>query len=85
MQVCLELNKRLADDPSYPIPEGYSKGIEKIPIYDYSLPESIAQILPESKAVSIETLDGIFHDIFNFHIIEPLVTIEERPRVRPRV
>ena len=38
MELCLELNKKLNEDPGYPIPEGYSKGVEKIPIYDYKIP-----------------------------------------------
>lgn len=85
MELCLELNKKLNEDPGYPIPEGYSKGVEKIPIYDYKIPDSLQGVLSEGQIVATEVFDGFLHELLGFHFIEPLVTIQEKPRVRPRV
>jgi len=85
MELCLELNKRLQEDPTYPIPEGYSKGVEKIPIYTYRIPDSLVSVLPESQVVSAESLDEIINELFGFHFIEPLVSMQEKARVRPKV
>ena len=85
MELCLELNKKLHEDPTYPIPEGYSKGVEKIPIYNYRIPESAQGVLSEGQIVATEVFDEFLFELLGVHFIEPLVTIEERPRVRPRV
>jgi hypothetical protein len=85
MELCLELNRRLQEDPSYPVPEGYSKGIEKVPVYSYRIPESLVSTLPESRVLSTETLDDIVFELFQFHFLEPLVVNQEKARVRPKV
>ena len=41
------LNEKLVHDPSYPIPEGYLKQIERIPQYDYRVPDSAVEIIGE--------------------------------------
>jgi hypothetical protein len=35
------LNEKLASDPGYPIPEGFFKQIERVPKYEYRIPESM--------------------------------------------
>ena len=80
-----ELNLRLMDDPTYPIPEGYFKVKEKTPIYDYTLPESILDIVSEEKVLCIEVLDEIIFEIMGFHFIEPQISYDELMRVKPKV
>ena len=56
---------------------------EKTPVYDYRIPIEIAERLEPSKVVSIEILDEIVNNAFGFHFLEPLVTFEEFPKVKP--
>lgn len=79
------LNEKLANDPTYPIPEGYFKQTERIPLYSYVLPESVREQLPESKSDSIEILDEILNSLFGIHFLEPTVVYEEKLKVRPVV
>ncbi len=37
------LNEKLEDDPSYPIPEGFMKQVERTAIYNYRLPEVLVE------------------------------------------
>ena len=41
MQLIKALNDKLAEDPNYPIPEGYFKQVEKTPIYYYRLVDEV--------------------------------------------
>lgn len=70
-------------DPSYPIPEGYVKIGEKTPVYQYLIPQDIAAKLSESKVVCVELLDEIVNLAFGFHFLEPLISFEEFPKVKP--
>ena len=84
-QLIKALNDKLAEDPEYPIPEGYSKQVEKTPIYEYVLSEDVREQLPESKVVSIEIMDELLNEIFGIHFLEPLVSFHEKLKVRPIV
>lgn len=59
--------------------------MEKIPIYSYRIPDSLVSALPESQVVAAESLDEIINELFGFHFIEPLVSMQEKARVRPKV
>lgn len=41
------LDKKLQEDPSYPVPEGFRKVTEKVPIYEYRIPNCAASMLSE--------------------------------------
>lgn len=51
------LNEKLAQQPSYPIPEGFVKQLEKTPVYEYRVPEMVRGKAKESKVVALEVLD----------------------------
>ncbi len=70
-------------DPSYPVPEGYVKVSEKTAVYDYRIPNEIADKINPSKVVCVELLDEIVNKAFGFHFLEPLVSFEEFPKVKP--
>lgn len=79
------LNEKLKTDPSYPIPEGYVKQLEKTPIYDFKVPESISKYMKDSKVVALEVLDSILHNQFGFHLLEANVKYEERLKVKQQI
>lgn len=82
-QLIKALNEKLVSDPTYPIPEGYFKQVEKTPLYEYRIPDQVAEQLKDSQVVSIELLDDLLNNLFGIHLLEPLVTFEERLKVRP--
>jgi hypothetical protein len=79
------LNIKLMTDPGYPIPEGFYKQIERTPVYEYRLPDLAAEAVGEDNVIGIELLDDILNNIFGFHFLEPLVSFEERMKVKPLV
>lgn len=78
-----ELNSRVTKDHSYPLPDGYYKVKEKEVIYDYIIPTHSG--LPESLILSLEVLDEILFEKFDFHFIEGIMWFEEKIRVKPKV
>ena len=70
-----QLNNTVKQNPDYPMPEGFNKVKEKVPVLEYKVPESVLPVIGESKAVVIEVLDEMLSKAFNFHVLEPLVTI----------
>ena len=79
------LDKKLAVDPSYPVPEGFRKQIEKVPLYKYSLPECAAAVLSESQIVVTEVFDDILNEILGIHFLEPQVSFEIKTRIKPAI
>ena len=65
------------------MPEGYLKVKEKVPVTEYKVPESAARILGEPKTVCAEIVDELMSKIFDFHYLEPMVTMQEQFRVKP--
>ena len=59
------------------MPEGYLKVKERVPVYDYSVPKSAQGIIGEAKSVSVEIVDELVSKLFGFHVLEPIVTIQE--------
>jgi hypothetical protein len=37
----------------------------------------------EAKAVCVELVDELLSKLFDFHVLEPIVTMEEKFRVKP--
>jgi hypothetical protein len=65
------LDKKINQDPNYPVPEGFTKVIEKMPIYTYKVPECAAKLLKESKVMATEMMDEILFQILGIHFLEP--------------
>ena len=56
-KMIMELNKRLARDPTFQLPEGYQKVTEKEIENKYTIPAYFN--IKESKRIAVETLDQI--------------------------
>lgn len=76
-----ELNRRLSYDPSYQLPEGFSKVIEREIENKYSIPTYFP--IKHSKRVVVEVLDGFLNELFGIHILEPMAEVIEHARAHP--
>jgi len=65
-----ELNKLVASNPYYLLPEGYKKIEEKVIIENYTIPYKVK--ISESIRISVEILDTILAQALGIHIIEPI-------------
>lgn len=65
------------------MPEGFLKVKERVPVYDYSVPEATIPYIGEAKAVCVELVDELVSKLFDFHVLEPVVTMQEQYRVKP--
>ena len=79
------LDKKLQNDPSYPVPEGFRKVVEKIPIYEYKLPECAASILTESQIIATTVVDDLLSECLGIHFLEPQVQFETKVKVKPSI
>jgi len=75
------LNKKLEEDPAYPVPEGFKKVIEKSLVYSRGPPEYMG--LSEAQTESISFLDELVDKLFDFHFLEPVCSFEEKHKIRP--
>jgi len=57
------------------MPEGFLRVKEKVPITSYTVPSVALPVIGEAKAVCVELVDELMSKIFNFHVLEPIVTI----------
>ena len=78
-----QLNVKVNDEPDYPVPEGFTKVREKVPVYKYEVPDTVRPFLGEEKSVAIELIDELLGKLFDIHVIEPIVKQEEKYRVKP--
>lgn len=76
-----ELNRRLSQDPSYALPDGFSKVIEREIENKYVIPTYFP--IKHSKRVVVEVLDGLLNDLFGIHILEPMAEVIEHARAHP--
>jgi hypothetical protein len=79
------LDKQLKKDPSYPIPEGFKKVTEKIPVYNYRLPDVAKAVMTETQCVCTELMDDLLHDTLGIHFLEPCVTFDVKMKVKPAI
>lgn len=79
------LDKKINQDPNYPVPEGYTKVIEKMPIYTYKVPECAAKFLKESKVMATEMMDEILFEVLGIHFLEPQVKFDVRYKVKQAI
>ena len=75
------LNKKIKEDPNYPLPEDYRKVKEKEIVYTYKLPDFVK--INSSKRFWVEMLDELIFKQFDFHILEPIVSYNESVKVKP--
>ena len=73
--MCRQLNETVKTQPDYPMPDGFLKVKEKVPVYNYKVPDSAKQYLGEAKTVCVEIVDELLSKLFDFHVLEPLVTM----------
>ena len=81
--MCRQLNETVKTQPDYPMPDGFLKVKEKVPVYNYKVPDSAKLYLGEGKTVCVEIVDELLSKLFDFHFLEPLVTMQEQYRVKP--
>jgi len=75
------LNKKIKEDPNYPLPEEYRKVKEKEINYTYKLPKFVKT--SSAKRLCIEMLDELIFKQFDFHFLEPIVDYSETLKVKP--
>jgi hypothetical protein len=73
--VIVELNKRLAQNSNYKIPEGFLKVAEKEVISVYKIPDYFPVKRPQK--IVLEILDKIFADALGVHFLEPMSEVKE--------
>jgi hypothetical protein len=83
MEMLKEMNRRVKDNPDYILPEGYYKVVDKEQNFNYTIPEYFN--VPESKKIAAETLDWLMNQALGIHILEAIVTYENRFKVKPRI
>ena len=79
------IEKKLKEDPSYPVPEGFRKVVEKVPVYEYALPECVSKVLSESQNISTQVIDEILSDALGIHFLEPQVNFDSKIKVKPTI
>lgn len=77
----IALNKKLEQDPEYPVPEGFTKRKEKTIVYNYGAPVYLG--LSEAHNMAFDILDELLFSKFGFHFLEPICTFEEKTKIRP--
>ena len=75
------LNKKLLENPDYPVPEGFKKIKEKTLISNYEVPRFIP--INESIKMALEVLDDLMFQKFQIHILEPIVKTQNIFKIRP--
>ena len=61
------LNKKIAENPDFVLPEGYKRVQEVVIEETYAIPESIN--MQESDKICLEVLDGVFAKTLGIHIL----------------
>ena len=79
----IALNKKIKEDPNYPIPEGFKKRKEKTLVYTYGAPSYLN--LSESQTMALDIMDELLTKLFDMHFLEPVCTFEEQYSIRPIV
>ena len=64
------------------MPKDFLRVKERVPVYNYTVPKDAVQFIGEAKATSVELLDELVSKIFDFHVIEPMVSMKEEYRVK---
>ena len=65
------------------MPDGFLKVKEKVPIYDYTVPKAAVEFVGEANATCVELIDELVSKLFDFHVLEPVISMQEQYRVKP--
>lgn len=76
------LTAKLDKEPTYPLPDGYTKVKEKGPVVVYEVPSAMAEVMGEAKTMSVLVIDDLLGELFGVHILEGWVKIEDRLKVK---
>lgn len=79
------LEEKINEDPNYPVPEGFSKVIEKLPIYSYKVPDCAVKFLPESKVMATEMMDDILFEALGIHFLEPQIQFKQKFKIKTAI
>ena len=56
-----------------------------MPVYNYSVPKAALPVVGEAKAACVEVLDELVSKLFDIHVLEPIVSVQEQYRVKPTI
>ena len=59
--------------------------IEKIPVFKYEVPKCAHDLLGAARVAAIEVLDLCLDKAVGTHFLEPMVTFEQKTRVKPAI
>ena len=75
LQRIFESNKKLEENPEYPVPEGFAKVVEKDLVYRYEVPEFLP--MPENQRFCVEFLDDThIHCPFSYYTKLTQLTVD---------
>ena len=72
-ELLLAIEEKLNKYPNYPVPEGFTKAVEKTPVYSYKVPDCAVKFLKESKVMATEVMDEILFQALGIHFLESQV------------
>lgn len=75
------LTAKLAEEPNYPLPDGFTKTKEIQPVFTYEIPFATAQIIGDARSISVCIIDDLLNELFGIHILPAKVTLEEGYKV----
>ena len=58
---------------------------EKIPIYNYHIPNCAKAVMEDKDIVCVETMDNILFDCLGIHFLEPQVSFDIKTKVKPAI
>jgi hypothetical protein len=76
------LTEKINQDPTYPLPEGFTKSKETKPVMSYEIPASTIKVLGEAKAISILVIDDLCNKLFGVHVVTPKIRLEEKFKIK---
>ena len=80
-----QLNEIVKEQPDYAMPHGYLKVKEKVPLMSHKVPEAAIPVIGEAKTVCVELVDELVSNLFDFHVLEPIITMQEQFRVKKSI
>jgi len=68
------LSQRLATNPDYPLPPGYSKVKERREIIEYTLPEGLLPFLGRAYILVAPIIHDLIDELFQIKTLEPIIS-----------
>jgi len=82
MELLKQLNEKIKTEPDYPLPSGFVRIKEKVPVYNYGVSEARIKRDGEASAVANMILDDVMNAAFGIRLAERTVSMEERFKVK---